>query len=298
MTDFSEDQILQLPFWKGPVRMDSIDGGITNKNFVVSDSKGRYFVRLGEDIPLHGVMRFNELQASRAAAKIGLSPEVLHHAPGALVLRFIEGTTLRPEDVRQEAYLTQIIDMLGTCHREMKRAVRGPALIFWAFHVISDYIATLREDRSRMVAILPDLLKKSEELEGALGPVEIAFCHNDLLAANFIHDGQRLWLIDWDYAGYNSPLFDLANLAANNELSEDQEVALLARYQGRVPDPTIRVGFAAMKCASALRETLWSMVSEIHSQIEFDFEAYTDENLERFEHQWSLFKRLAQTRPN
>jgi len=89
MTHLAEKDILQLPFLQGPARMDPIDGGITNKNFVVADANGRYFVRLGQDIPMHGVMRFNELQASLAAAKLGLSPKVVHHAPGVMVLEFI-----------------------------------------------------------------------------------------------------------------------------------------------------------------------------------------------------------------
>ena len=106
---------------------------------------------------------------------------------------------------------------------------------------------------------------------------------------SFIDDGKRLWLIDWDYAGYNSPLFDLANLASNNGLSPEQELWLLENYfNAAAPDAT-RHAFDAMKCASLLRETLWSMVSEIHSRIDFDFVEYTRENLERFDQQWQAY---------
>ncbi|MEE8625988.1 MAG: hypothetical protein V3T19_11660, partial [Acidiferrobacterales bacterium] len=68
-----------------------LTGGITNANFIVDDAGKRYFVRVGDDIPLHGVMRFNELAASRAAYEAGISPEVIHHESGAIVMRFIEG---------------------------------------------------------------------------------------------------------------------------------------------------------------------------------------------------------------
>jgi len=98
MNDANDIQTLTL--WRGDVEVAPLSGGITNRNFLVTDSRGRYFVRLGEDIPLHGVMRFNELQASLAAAELGLSPKVLHHQPGVLVLEFIEGETLSAEDVR------------------------------------------------------------------------------------------------------------------------------------------------------------------------------------------------------
>jgi thiamine kinase-like enzyme len=293
MTHLAEKDILQLPFLQGPARMDPIDGGITNKNFVVADANGRYFVRLSQDIPMHGVMRFNELQASLAAAKLGLSPKVVHHAPGVMVLEFIEGKTLTPEDIQNPAYLSPIVSLLQKTHREMKTAVRGPALIFWVFHVIRDYAATLEKDNSRMIPQLPGLLEKSARLERAVGPVDLVFGHNDLLAANFIDDGHRLWLIDWDYAGYNSPLFDLANLAANNELSTEQQAWLAEAYfDGNAPAHMDR-SLRAMKCASALRESMWSMVSEIHSSIDFDFVAYTTENLSRFDQQWSAFVELA-----
>ena len=289
MNERAEQQIEQLDFWKGVVSLEPIDGGITNRNFVATDQGRKYFVRMGNDIPLHGVMRFNELQASRAAAKVGLSPAVVHQVPGILILDFIEGKTLAEEDIRQDSYLQQIVPMLHICHRELTKNVRGPALIFWVFHVIRDYLATLEDDDSRMRDVLPALKDKAAALERAVGSIDLVYGHNDLLAANFIDDGKRLWLIDWDYAGYNSPLFDLANLASNNGLSPEQELWLLDNYfNAAAPDAT-RHAFDAMKCASLLRETLWSMVSEIHSTIDFDFVEYTRENLERFDQQWQAY---------
>ena len=290
MNERAEQQIEQLDFWKGVVSLEPIDGGITNRNFVATDRGRKYFVRMGDDIPLHGVMRFNELQASRAAAKVGLSPAVVHQVPGILVLDFIEGKTLAEEDVRQDVYLQQIVPMLHTCHRELTKNVRGPALIFWVFHVIRDYLATLEDDDSRMRDVLPALKDKAAALERAVGSIDLVYGHNDLLAANFIDDGKRLWLIDWDYAGYNSPLFDLANLASNNGLSPEQEHWLLDQYFNAASPDTTRHAFDAMKCASLLRETLWSMVSEIHSTIDFDFVEYTRENLERFDQQWLIYQ--------
>lgn len=289
MSKTAEDQIRELDFWRGNVTFEPISGGITNQNFVVTDQGQKFFVRLGDDIPLHGVMRFNELGASIAAAKVGLSPNVAHHAPGMLILNFIEGKTLSEADIRQDAYLEQILPMLHRCHRDLAQQIRGPALIFWVFHVIRDYLGTLEDDGSRMSHMLPTLREKGRTLEAAVGSVDLVYGHNDLLAANFIDDGSRLWLIDWDYAGYNSPLFDLANLASNNGLSKDQEDWLLQHYFDALVSDQTRHGFEAMKCASLLRETLWSMVSEIHSQLEFDFVEYTRENLERFDQQWSRF---------
>jgi thiamine kinase-like enzyme len=89
-------------------------------------------------------------------------------------------------------------------------------------------------------------------------------------------------MIDWDYAGWNSPLFDLSNLASNAQLSREQEERLLTAYFGRAPDQRLWTSYTAMKCASLLRETMWSMVSEITSHLDFDYAAYTEDYLARF----------------
>ena len=230
----------------------------------------------------HGVSR-GWRAASEAAFRAGLSPEVVHAEPGILVLRFIEGRTFAAEDVRQPANLERIVPLIRLVHTEMPRQVRGPALIFWVFHVVRDYAHTLREGGSRHLPRLPGLIETAAELERDVGPVEIVYAHNDLLPANLMDDGRRLWLIDWDYAGFNSPLFDLANLASNNELSPEQEGWLLEAYFGRLADGDLRHRYSAMKCASLLRETMWSMVSEIHSKLAFDYAAYTADYLGRLE---------------
>ena len=285
------ERVSRLSCWTGPVEPIPLIGGITNANFAVTDAGEKFFVRLGQDIPSHGVMRFNELAASRAAHAAGLSPEVVHAGEGALVLRFVEGATLTDADVRQPENLDRILEMIRRCHREIPKHLRGPALVFWVFQVLRDYSATIREGNSLRSEVLPRLSEIASKLEQAVGPIDLVFGHNDLLAANWIDDGDRLWLIDWDYAGFNSPLFDLANLASNNGLSADQERALLATYFGRVPEKDLSRSYAAMKCASLLREAMWSMVSELHSEIDFDFAAYTEENLGRFERAWESHRR-------
>ena len=282
-----------LTFWKGDVEPRPLGGGITNHNFVVEDAGERYFVRIGDDIPIHGVMRFNELAASRAAAAAGVSPEVVHHEPGALVMRFIDGETLDEARVREPKNLERIVPLLKRCHDEIPRCLRGPALVFWVFQVIRGYAGTLRDGNSRMLDALPRLLAISETLEREVGPVKLVFGHNDLLAANFIDDGKRIWLVDWDYAGFNSALFDLGGLASNNQLDAEQEAWLIEAYFGAPADAALRRRYRAMKCASLLRESMWSMVSEVHSSLDFDYIAYTDENLARFENAWSAFRGTA-----
>ena len=272
-----------LACWSGRVEPQPLPGGITNANFLVTDLGERFVVRIGDDIPVHGVMRFHELAAGRAAFAAGLSPEIVHHEPGALVMRYIEARTLTPEEVRPRAMLDRVLPLIRRCHEDMPRHMRGPVLMFWVFHVLRDYAASLREGASRMGPDLPRLMGIAAELEEAVGPIQVVFGHNDLLAANFLDDGARLWLIDWDYAGFNSPLFDLANLCSNNGVAPDDEDWLLEGYFEARIDDELRRRYDAMKCASLLREAMWSMVSEIHSTLHFDYVAYTTENLARFE---------------
>ena len=277
-----EERIARLAFWNGPVEPRRLAGGITNMNFVVEDAGERYVVRAGDDLPLHQILRFNEAAASRAAFQAGISPEVVHAEPGILVMRYIAGRTLSAEDVRNPDNLTRIIPLLKRVHRAMPRYLRGPMLAFWVFYVIRDYAHTLEDAGSRYASRLPELVDVAESLELAVGPVDFVFGHNDLLPSNFIDDGSRIWLFDWDYAGFNTPLFDLANLASNAEFGAEQEEWLLAAYFGRKPDAQMLSSYGAMKCASLLREAMWSMVSEITSPIDFDYGAYTADHPDRF----------------
>jgi thiamine kinase-like enzyme len=286
----AREKAASLSIWGRPVVPEPVDGGITNANFLVDDGERRCFVRIGDDIPVHHILRWHELAASRAAHAAGISPAVLHAEPGVLVLDLVEGRTFGPEDVRERRNLKRIVPLLRRVHRDLPRHLRGPALAFWVFHVLRDYAAGLDNARHRLATKLPGLLARAERLERAVGPVELVFGHNDLLAANLIDDGARLWLVDWDYAGWNSPLFDLGGLASNSELAPADRDWLLETYFERPLDDHLRRRAHAMLTASLLREAMWSMVSEIHSSLDFDFVAYTAENLARFERAWGEFE--------
>ncbi|MBC8258918.1 MAG: phosphotransferase family protein [SAR324 cluster bacterium] len=285
-------RIEALTFWQKPICFEPLEGGITNQNFRVEHGVDTFFVRLGEDIPEHGVYRFNELAASRAAFACGISPEVVHEESGAMVLRFIVGKTLETENLRDHSTMQKVVSLLKKCHLEMPQHLPGSTLIFWVFQVLRGYAKTLRDGKSRMIPELSRFMEINSQLEKTVGAVDLRFGHNDLLAGNFIDDGQRLWLFDWDYAGYNSPLFDLANLASNNEYSENLEQQLLEIYFEVSVSEDLWKRYFAMKCASLLREAMWSMVSEIHSTLDFDYVNYTTENLKRFENTYENYKFL------
>jgi thiamine kinase-like enzyme len=285
-----EAQIRALPIWKSRIDIQPLPGGITNQNYVVKDGERRAVVRFGGDIPVHGVMRFNEQAASRAAGEAGVSPKVLYVAPNALVLDYIEGRTYGPDDVRADR--ARCLALMKRAHREIPHYVRGPILSFNVFHIIRDYAHTLADDQGRMAPQTPRFVATADCLQRAVGPIDLVFGHNDLLAANFIDDGTRLWLVDWDYAGWNTPLFDLGGLSSNNGFDAAENDAMLEDYFDAPATDLLRYRFQAMLCASLLRESLWSMAQESRSTIDFDYVGYTDENLRRFEAAWAAFREM------
>lgn len=269
-----------LSCFSNPQDIEPLDGGITNVNLTVRDGDQRYVVRLGDDIPEHGVMRWHELALSRAAEAAGISPAVVHSEPGVLVLDFIIAETFDEAAVRDDANLPRIIDLVAQAHRTIGAHLATPVLTFWPYQVNRSYVTRLIADESPHKPLLPELMQEQEALIAATGPVELVIGHNDLLAANILDDGDRLWLIDWEYGGFNTPLFDLAGLAGNNGLHEGQERAMLEQYFEAPADARWRA-YQAMKCASLMRETLWSMTSELHSDLDFDYSTYTEDNLSR-----------------
>ena len=283
------DRVAGLSCFSNPTEITPLGGGITNVNLKVTDGGASYVVRLGEDIPEHGVLRWNEVALSRAAEALGVAPRVVHHEPGVLVLDYIDARTYAEEDVRAPENLPRVIDLIARTHRGLGAHLVSPILAFWPFQVTQTYMTRLEAEGSPHAALLPELKAEQARLAEATGPVEMVIGHNDLLAANLLDDGTRLWLIDWEYGGFNSPLFDLAGLAGNNGLHEAQERAMLEQYFNAPADAHWRP-YQAMKCVSLLRETLWSMTSEMHSEIDFDYAAYTAENLARFNAALAEFK--------
>jgi len=278
----AEYRIRALSLWNGAISIEPLKGGLSNESFLVSDANGRHVVRFGKDFPFHHVFRDRELMAARAAAEAGFAPRIEFAEPGVMVSAFIGAKTYGAEDVR--ANRLRIARLMRDFHTVMPAHVSGAGFMFWVFHVNRDYARTLVEGKSRMVDRLPGFLALNDALEAAQQPLPIVFGHNDLLPANFLDDGEKLWLIDFEYAGFNTAMFDLAGAASNAGMTSDESAELLAEYLGHPPDNDLLRSHAAMQCASLLREAMWSMVSELHlSAPGADYVAYTAENLARLE---------------
>ena len=277
-------RIHALPSWRGVPVVAPLAGGMTNHNFRVADGGQEYVVRLGIDLPEHGVQRHHEPVVARAAHQLGLSPEVVHAGPGVMVSRFIAGRTLEPADLHDPARLAQVVTLLRRCHHAMPALLAAPLPQFDVFAVLHAYVADLQARSGHLLQQrLTGLAMLAGQLEAAVAPMPAVFGHNDLLAANLIDDGQRLWLIDWDYAGLSHPLFDLANLSTNNGLDSGLDAQLVGYYLGDAPTPGLMASLRAMQTASLLREVLWAAVSDCHRRVAFDFAAYTRACLERLD---------------
>ncbi len=276
------DRIHVLPCWVGAVDISLLTGGLSNANYLVKDAGGQHVVRFGVDYPFHHVSREREVMVARAAHAAGFAPEVQFAAPGVTVTQFIGARTYNGDDVRENA--ARVGELLRRFHVEMPKRITGAGFMFWVFHVIRDYAATLRAANSSATAALPLLLQEADALEALQVPLPVIFSHNDLLPGNFLDDGERLWLIDFEYAGFNTAMFDLAGAASNALMTDDESMELLVSYFGGKPAPDVMRSFDAMQCASLSRELLWSHVSGLFLHAPgVDYDAYAAENQSRYE---------------
>ena len=277
-----EKRVKGIAIWRGNVTLEPLKGGVSNASFTVQDDYGKYVVRVGEDYWFHQVSRAREAIASRAAFETGLSPEIFHIEKGLMVLRHIDARTYSESDVRQNS--EACIAMILRCHREMGKRISGQGAIFWVFQILRDYAVTLRNAGHSRAAEIPRWMKIIDGLEATQIPLPIIFGHHDLLPTNFMDDGKRLWLIDWEYGAFGTAMFDLANIAAANSFDDALENKMLHQYFEHNPDLTLTRAFFAMKVAAALREAMWGMISELYLNAPgVDYVAYAAEYLGRFE---------------
>jgi thiamine kinase-like enzyme len=262
--------------------LTALSGGITNRNFRI-DAAGtdqRWVIRLaGNDTHLLGISREVEHAATVAAAGVGVGPEVTAfiRPEGYLVTRFIVGSPVSAKAVHLPTTLRRVADSLRRIHD-------GPAIpgLFVPLRIVEAYRALAL---ARGVPIPPEY-----ELAGAVGrriegallanPIELRPCHNDLLNANFIDDGARIRIIDWEYAGMGDPFFDLGNFSINHELTADEDEILLIAYDGTIRRDRL-ARLVLMRVVSDFREAMWGVLQQGVSTLEVDFVAYASRNFRR-----------------
>ena len=238
----------------------------------------------GNDTHLLGISREVEHAATVTAAGIGVGPEVIAYLrpEGYLVTGFIEGRAIPETEMRQPERLRQVGATLRRIHD-------GPAIpgLFVPFRIVEAYRALAI---SRAVPIPPEYelaqaIARRIELACLMAPLELKPCHNDLLNANFIDDGARIRIVDWEYAGMGDAYFDLGNFSINHELDADQDAILLTAYLGLAdgvePPSTLAARLKLMRVLSDFREAMWGVLQQGCSTLDVDFVAYAAEHFDR-----------------
>ncbi len=273
-------KLADLGLCRASVSIEPLPGGITNQNFRVESEAGALVARACRELPLLGIDRRSEAAAQSVAARLGLAPELIHHEQGLLVSRHLAGRTLGAADLQDLGLIAQVGAALRRLH-DARDAVTGHLVYFCPFQTIRTYAQSAAELGARLPAGIDELLEDARSLARRIGPFSPALCHNDLLPANLIWSDGRIWLIDWEYAGMGHPLFDLANVAANANLTEAQELALLQSYRGTI-DPRDLEEIRAFKIASSLREALWAVIQSVISELSFDYLEYASRNFDAY----------------
>jgi thiamine kinase-like enzyme len=263
--------------------LTALSGGITNRNFLVTipGADDRYVIRLaGNDTHLLGISREVEHAATVAAAGVGVGPEVTAfiRPEGYLVTRFIEGSAVSDEAVHR-------LDTLQRVAQSLRRIHDGPPIpgLFVPLRIVEAYraLAAARGVRIPAEYELAAAIGRRIELACLAAPIEPRPCHNDLLNANFIDDGARIRIVDWEYAGMGDPFFDLGNFSINHELTPEQDGHLLAAYDGGAGRPARLARLTLMRVVSDFREAMWGVLQQGISTLDVDFVGYAGEHFDR-----------------
>jgi thiamine kinase-like enzyme len=262
-----------------------LEGGITNRNFRVNFGGTDYVVRLpGKRTEILGIDRIAECIANKSAAGLGFAPGVaaMFEEPSCLVTMFVPGRQVSADQLRRSEMLAEVAHDLRRFHDSGTELPTG----FDSFRLVEEYAETGRAHGSEPPEGYDDALEAAHAIEKAIDgrPThELVPAHNDLLTANFLRDGDKLQLIDWEYAGMGDRWFDLGNFAANNEFDEEHEAEFLEAYFGEPPDDVRRATLKLFRFMSDFREAMWGVVQAGVSHLDFDFGEYAQKHFDRLE---------------
>ena len=281
MTPTIEQVIAAIPAWVGrEVDAEPIAAGLTNANWKVTVDGTPHFVRIpGAATDLLAVDRVNERHNTRAAATAGVGPPVLHELPewDVFVLAWVDARTMSIETLGAPGIPARVAEALRQLHA-------GPRFRddFDMFRTTERYLRVVDERSILIPNGYRDRLDRLPRIEAALGvhPLPTVPCHNDLLAENYLDDGQRLWLVDYEYSGNNDPTFELGNTCQEQGWEEARIRELCAAYFGEVTDALL----ARMRLQMIMSDvgwTLWAAIQAAISTIEYDFFGWAEERWAR-----------------
>jgi thiamine kinase-like enzyme len=270
----------QVPVLAGPRSVADLPGGLTNRNLRVTTRTGDYVVRLSRsDAGLLGIDRDAEHANTRAAAEAGVGADVVDYRPdlGMLVITFLPGAALTNETIGKPSVIPRAAEAI-------RRLQAGSRFVndFDMFARQSGYLALVREHGFPLPEAYDGFAPQWERVRRALDvrPAATVPCNNDLLAGNFIDDGQRVWLIDYEYSGNNDPAFEIGNTATECDLTREQTDELVASWAGGEPEPAFRARVDLQSLCSEYGWALWGFIQAATSPIDYDFHGW---GMQRFE---------------
>jgi len=276
-----EEVIARVPIWQGAsdLTVTPLEGGITNRNYRV-DAKGKSYVLRISDTrsSILGIKREYEYRTQTIAGELGIAPDVVAfiEPEGYLVTKFIEGRPIPAEELRQPQNLARVASILNEIH-----AMPSIPGVFSPFMVVRNYAKIAREHHVSFPEKFDWLISQMNDAEAAMMNTSRVQrpCHNDLLNGNFLF-ANKLYILDWEYAGMGDVFFDLANFSNNHELSENEDHFLLDCYFGSVSSQAI-AHMKIMKIMSDFREAMWGLVQVRISDLDFDFLDYANKHFYR-----------------
>lgn len=261
------------------MRIAELGGGITNHNFKVEVEGGVFVLRMGgAKTEMLGIDRAAEYAAGQRAFEVGVGPEVVAFVPsqGWLVCRFIEGPGIAPADMRRPETLRRVVRALRTFHEASPIPGR-----FDAYGVVESYHAAALEHGVTIPSEYAAACVIAERIRVARGPQPEVPCHNDLLNANFLDDGE-VRIVDWEYAGMGDRFFDLANFSVNHEFETDDDRGLLEAYFGQSREEDL-ASLRLMRFMSDFREAMWGVLQSGISELDFAFTDYAAKHFARLD---------------
>lgn len=255
-------------FLQGRKNLIELSGGLTNRNIKVETEKGDYVARISSnESSLLSIDRDNEFFNSKIAADIGVGAPVYDYQSeqGLLVIGFLRGRTYEGNDVAQNAIrLAQSVKKLHSAPKFK--------LDFDFFKVQAGYLKIVQDRGFRIPDGYLDLLKIKEDLRDAFKATDSGKvpCNNDLLPGNFIDDGEKIWLIDYEYSGNNDPCFELGNIwSESGQGIETLENLIIGYFGAMLPEKYARTWLYAVMAKYGW--TLWASIQDGISEIDFDF---------------------------
>jgi thiamine kinase-like enzyme len=247
-------------------------GGLTNRVYQLSSAVLRVPGKGTEEY----INRANEAVAARVAAEAHVSPEVIYAdvTTGFMVTRMISNAvTMSPELFKTRMGSPA---RAGAVFRKLHTSGGVFPFRFELFAMIDDYLKVLSGKDVELPAGYHDVVKEAQDIRKLLAqkPSPLAPCHCDPLCENFLDDGTRMWIVDWEYSGMNDPMWDLGDLSVEGNFNETQDAEMLVSYFGGAPTAADHGRMVIYKAMCDLLWTLWGLIQHANINPADDFAAY------------------------